>query len=60
MKEFDCIISGQPDNLSSSVDSHLSVDNDKPDLQQTLIEESEQRLFESHKVNAMKTSPTEV
>ena len=43
MKEFDCIVSGQLDNPSSNVESYLSDDNDKPDLQQTLIEESWQR-----------------
>ena len=43
MKEFDRIMSGQLDNPSSGVDSYLSDDNDKPDLQQTLIEESRQR-----------------
>ena len=43
MKEFDRIISGQLENPLSSVDSYLSDDNDKPDLQQTLIEESLQR-----------------
>ena len=43
MKEFDCIMSGQLDNPSSSVDSYLSDDIDEPDLQQTLIEESRQR-----------------
>ena len=35
MKEFDCIVSGQLDNPSSNVESYLSDDNDKPDLQQT-------------------------
>ena len=40
MKEFNCIMSGQLDNPSLSVDSYLSDDNDEPDLQQTLIEES--------------------
>ena len=40
LKEFDCIMSGQLDNPSSSVDSYLCDDNDKPELQQTLIEES--------------------
>ena len=43
MKEFDHIMSGQFDNPSSSVDSYLCDDNVKPDLQQTLIEESQQR-----------------
>ena len=43
MKEFDRIMSGQLDNPSSSVYSHSSDDNDEPDLQQTLIEESRQR-----------------
>ena len=43
MKEFDHIMSGQLDNPSSSVDSYLSDDNDKPDMRQTLIEESRQR-----------------
>ena len=43
MKEFDRIMSGQLDNPSSSVNSHSSDDNDEPDLQQTLIEESRQR-----------------
>ena len=43
MKEFDCIMYRQLDNPSSSVDSYLSGDNDEPDLQQTLIEESRQR-----------------
>ena len=33
MKEFDCIMSGQLDNPLSSIDSYLSDDNDKPDLQ---------------------------
>ena len=36
-------MSGQLDNLSWSVESYLSDDNDKPDLQQTLIEETRQR-----------------
>ena len=36
-------MSGQLDNPSSSVDSYLCDDNDEPDLQQTLIEESRQR-----------------
>ena len=45
MKEFDCIMSGQLDNPSSSVDSYLSDDIDEPDLQQTLIEESRQRYL---------------
>ena len=40
MKEFDRIMFGQLDNPSSSVDSYLSDDNNDPDLQQTLIEES--------------------
>ena len=35
-------MSGQLDNLLSSVDSYLSDDIDEPDLQQTLIEESRQ------------------
>ena len=43
MKEFDHILPGQLDNPLSSVDSYLSDDIDKPDLQQTLIEESGQR-----------------
>ena len=43
MKEFDCIMSVQLDNPLSSVDTYLSDDNDKPDLQKTLIEESRQR-----------------
>ena len=43
MKEFDHIMSGQLDNPSSNVDGYLSDDNDKPDLQQTLIKESWQR-----------------
>ena len=43
MKEFDHIMSGQLDNPSPSVDSYLSDDNDKLELQQTLIEESRQR-----------------
>ena len=43
MKEFDRIMSGQLDNHSSSVCSHSSDDNDEPDLQQTLIEESQLR-----------------
>ena len=43
MKEFDCIMSEQLDDPSSSFDSYLSDDNDEPDLQQTLIEESRQR-----------------
>ena len=60
MKEFDCIMLGQLDNPSSSVDSYLSDDNDKQDLQQTLIEESRQKSFESHKVNAIKTNATKV
>ena len=38
MKEFDPIMSGQLDNPLSSVDGYLSDDNDKPDMQQTLIE----------------------
>ena len=38
MKEFNCIMSGQLDNSSSSVYSYLSDDNDEPDLQQTLSE----------------------
>ena len=40
MYEFDRIMSGRLDNLSSSVESYLSYDNDEPNLQQTLIEES--------------------
>ena len=42
MKEFDRIMSGQLDNPSSNVDNYLIDDNDEPDLQQTLIEESRQ------------------
>ena len=42
MKEFDCFMSGQLDNPLSSVDSYLSDDNDKPDLQKPLIEETRQ------------------
>ena len=45
MKEFDCIMSGQLNNPLSGVDSYLSDDIDKPDLQQTLIEESRQRCL---------------
>ena len=45
MKEFDCIMSGQLDNPSSSVDSYLSDNIDRPDLQQTLIEESQKRCL---------------
>ena len=36
-------MSEQVDNPFFSVKSYLSDDNDKPDLQQTLIEESHQR-----------------
>ena len=43
MKEFDCIMSRQLDNHLSSVYTYSSNDNDEPDLQQTLIEESRQR-----------------
>ena len=43
MKEFDRIMFGQLDNPSSSVDGYLRDDNDEPDLQQTLIKESQQR-----------------
>ena len=43
MKEFDCIMSEQIDNCSSSADSYLSDDIDEPDFQQILIEESRQR-----------------
>ena len=42
MKEFNRIMSGL-DNPSSSVDGFLSDDIDEPDLEQTLIEESQQR-----------------
>ena len=45
MKEFDCIMSRQLDNPSSSVDSYLSDDNEVPNLQQTLIEESRKRCL---------------
>ena len=45
MEESDCIMSGQLDNPSSSVDNYLSDDIDEPDLQQTLIEESWQRYL---------------
>ena len=45
MKKFNCIISTQLDNPSSSIESYLSDDNDKLDLQQTLIEESRQRCL---------------
>ena len=41
MKEFDCIMSGQLVNPSSSVNSFLSDNHDKPDLQQTQIEKSQ-------------------
>ena len=40
MKEVDRIMSGQLDNPSSSIDGYLRDDNDEPDMQQTLIEES--------------------
>ena len=36
-------MSGQLDNPLSSVDSYFSDDNDEPDLQQTLIDDSQQR-----------------
>ena len=39
-------MSGQQlDNLSSNVDSYLSDDINKPDLQQTLIKESQQQCL---------------
>ena len=40
---MNCIMSGQLDDPSSSFKSNLSDDNDKPDLQKNLIEESRQR-----------------
>ena len=43
IKEFDYIISGQLANPSSNVDGYVSDDIDKPDLQQTRIEQSRQR-----------------
>ena len=39
MKVFDSIISGDLDNHSSNYETNL-IDNDEPDLQQILIEES--------------------
>ena len=45
MEEFDRIMSGQLDNSLLSVDSYLRDDIDKPDLQQTLNEESWQRYL---------------
>ena len=39
-------MSGQLDNPSSSVNDYLSDDDDEPDLQQTLIEESKQRRLD--------------
>ena len=50
-------MSGQFDLPLSIVDSYLSDDNDEPDLQQTLIEESR---HESHKVNSIKMSSIKV
>ena len=52
MKEFDRIMSGQLDNPSSSVNNHSSDDNDEPDLQQTLIEES--RLRRLNRIRLMR------
>ena len=52
MKEFDRIMSGQLDNHSSSVCSHSSDDNNEPDLQQTLIEES--RLRRLNRIRLMR------
>ena len=54
MKEFDRIMSGQLDNPSSSVYSHSSDDNDEPDLQQTLIEESWLRLLNCKRLMQLK------
>ena len=57
MKEFDRIMSAQLDNPSSSVDGYLTYDNDKPDLKQTLIEETRQRRL-NHIRLILKTSLT--
>ena len=56
MKEFDRIMYGQLDNSLSNVYSHLSDDNDEPDLQQTLIEESRQRRLNRIRLMRFKQS----
>ena len=56
MKEFDRIMSGQLDNSLSNVYSHSSDDNDEPDLQQTLIEESRQRRLNRIRLMRFKQS----
>ena len=43
MKVFNSLMSGKSDHLSSSFNSNVSEDDDKPDLQQILIKESHQR-----------------
>ena len=56
MKEFDRIMSGQLDNPLSNVYSHSSDENNEPDLQQTLIEESRQRRLNRIRLMRFKKS----
>ena len=54
IKEFGHIISGHLDNPNSSVSSYLSDDNDKPDLQIILIEESCPRYLNQNRLIQLK------
>ena len=54
MKKFDRIMSGQLDNDSSSVKSCVSDDDDEPDLQKILSEESRQRRLNRKRLIQLK------